>query len=123
MLELMNTVNNALKHQNNYPAFRIYENDDSLLLESEIPGVNPEHINLELNDNVLTINFEKKFEEDQNTVTLRNEREFGKFTRSFQLPFRIKEDEIQAEYKYGVLKVHLPKAEEEKPKKIAIKTS
>lgn len=123
MLELMNTMNHTLKHQNLYPAFRIYENDDNLLLETEIPGVHPDNINLELNDNVLTINFEKKLDEDQNTVNLRNERESGKFSRSFQLPFRVKENDIQAEYKYGVLRINLPKAEEEKPKKISIKTA
>jgi len=120
--DLMNTINQAIRNRNEYPAFRMYENDDGLLLTAEVPGVNPEDINLEINDNVLTITIEKKPEENENLKILRSEREYGKFIRSFQLPIKIKEDEISAEYKYGILRILLPKAEEEKPKKIAIQT-
>ncbi len=107
IFEFMNSINEAFRYRNEYP---------------EIPGVNPEDIQLELHDNTFIISVEKKQDLNENYTIIRNEREFGKFTRSFQLPYKINESQIQAEYKYGVLKVLLPKAEEEKPKKIAIKT-
>jgi HSP20 family protein len=121
--DIMNTLNQVVRNRSEYPAFRMYENDDGYLLMTEVPGINPEDIQIELNDNVLTINVEKKPEKNENLTVLRNEIEYGKFVRSFQLPFKVKEEEIEAEYKYGVLKILLPKAEEEKPKKIAIKSA
>ncbi|GIX42314.1 MAG: hypothetical protein KatS3mg129_2047 [Leptospiraceae bacterium] len=121
--DFMNSINQAIRNRNEYPVFRMYENDDGLYLVAEVPGVKPEDINLELNDNVLTITVEKKPEEDENLTVLRSEREYGKFIRSFQLPFKVKEEDISAEYKYGILRITLPKAEEEKPKKIAIKSA
>lgn len=122
VMEFMNSINETLKQRNTYPRFRMYENDDGLLLETEIPGVNVEDINIELHDSNLNIVIEKKPENYENVTVLRNERDFGKFIRNFQLPYKVKENEIQAEYKSGILKIFLPKADEEKPRKIAIKS-
>ncbi|MCS7205879.1 MAG: Hsp20/alpha crystallin family protein [Leptospiraceae bacterium] len=122
VIEFMNTINETLRSRERYPKFRVYENDDGILLKSEIPGVEPENIQIELQDNNLVISVEKKQDQHEGATLLRNEREFGKFTRTFQLPFKVKDQEIQAEYKLGILTIVLPKADEEKPKRIAIKS-
>ena len=80
-----------------------------------------EDFNLELQDGVLTLSGERKFEEPANGVEYhRIERSTGKFFRSFSLPQTVKNDEIKASFRDGILEVHVPKADEAKPKQIAI---
>lgn len=91
-------------------------------MRAEVPGVHPENIDVQVKEDVLTLTIEKKseVEGEEKTKALRHERRQGKFTRSFQLPFRVDADRVQAECRLGVLTVELPKAEVEKPKKIAV---
>lgn len=80
-----------------------------------------EDFNLELKDRTLMLSGERKFEEPANGVEYhRVERPAGKFTRSFFLPQTVKQDGIKATYRDGILEVYVPKAEEAKPKQIAI---
>jgi HSP20 family protein len=80
-----------------------------------------ENFNLEVKDGTLTLSGERKFEEAANGVEYhRVERVSGKFVRSFYLPQTVKSDDIKATYRDGILEVHVPKAEEAKPKQIAI---
>ena len=104
-----------------FPPVDILESKDSYLIRAELPGMKKEDFNLELHDGTLTLSGERKFEEPANGVEYhRVERVSGKFSRSFYLPQTIKSDGIKATYRDGILEIHVPKAEEAKPKQIAI---
>ena len=105
-------------------ALDVVESEDEYLVKASLPGINPEDLEITFEDNRLTIKGESKEEEeiDEARFHLR-ERRFGRFTRSIKLPSGIESEKIEANYDKGVLKLHLPKVEEVKPKKIMIKTS
>jgi HSP20 family protein len=104
-----------------FPPVDILESKDSYLIRAELPGMKREDFNLEVHDGSLTLSGERKFEEAANGVEYhRAERVAGKFTRSFYLPQTVKSDAIKATYRDGILEIHVPKAEEAKPKQIAI---
>ena len=104
-----------------FPPVDILESKDSYLIRAELPGIKKENFNLEVKDGTLTLSGERKFEEAANGVEYhRVERVSGKFVRSFYLPQTVKSDDIKATYRDGILEVHVPKAEEAKPKQIAI---
>lgn len=104
-----------------FPPVDVLESRDSYLIRAELPGMKKEDFNLELQDGVLTLSGERKFEEPANGVEYhRIERSTGKFFRSFSLPQTVKTDEIKASFRDGILEVHVPKADEAKPKQIAI---
>ena len=112
------TANNATAW---FPPVDVLESRDSYLIRAELPGMKKEDFNLELQDGVLTLSGERKFEEPANGVEYhRIERSSGKFFRSFSLPQTVKNDEIKASFRDGILEVHVPKADEAKPKQIAI---
>ena len=104
-------------------ALDVVESEDEYLVKASLPGINPEDLEITFEDNQLTIKGESKEEEeiDEARFHLR-ERRFGRFTRSIKLPSGIESEKIEANYDKGVLKLHLPKVEEVKPKKISIKT-
>jgi HSP20 family protein len=104
-----------------FPPVDILESRDSYLIRAELPGMKREDFNLEVHDGSLTLSGERKFEEPANGVEYhRVERLSGKFSRSFYLPQTVKSDGIKATYRDGILEIHVPKAEEAKPKQIAI---
>jgi len=104
------------------PAVDIVEKTDEYLVALELPGVNKDDVKITLESNVLTIRGEKKQESEKKDENLhRVERSYGMFQRSFTLPLTVKSDKIDASYKDGVLQIHLPKAEEAKPKAIDVK--
>jgi len=98
----------------------IKENEDEYTIEAEMPGMNKEDIQLEINDDYLTISAEHKEEkEEKNENYIRRERRQGRYTRSFHLE-NVNQDDIKAEYNEGILKVHLPKEEKTPVKKRTI---
>jgi len=104
-----------------YPPVDILESKDSYLIRAELPGMKKEDVNLEVQEGTLTLSGERKFDEPASGVEYhRVERVTGKFSRSFYLPQTIKQDSIKATFKDGILEVHVPKADEAKPKQIAI---
>ena len=104
-----------------YPPVDIFESKDSYLIRAELPGMKKEDFNLELKDSTLTLSGERKFEEPKDgTEYHRVERLAGKFSRSFYLPQTVKQDGIKATYRDGILDVHVPKADEAKPKQITV---
>ena len=105
------------------PAVNIHETDDALHLEVNAPGRNKEDFNLSVEDNQLTISYEKKQENETNThKTIRREFSFESFKRSFNLGEEINAENIQAKYENGVLKLYLPKKQvvKESAKQISI---
>ncbi|MBD3305601.1 Hsp20 family protein [candidate division KSB3 bacterium] len=105
------------------PAVDVSETENEIIVKAELPGMTQENIDLNLQDNILTLKGEKKQEsKEENENFHRVERSYGSFTRTFTLPSGVKEEDIKANFKDGVLMITLPKAEEAKPKKIAIST-
>ena len=106
------------------PALDVADDKDNLVVKVELPGMKKEDINLSLHDGVLTVSGERKHErEAREGGTFRSERYFGKFQRSVTLPSAVDSSKVNASYKDGILTVELPKAEEAKPKQIAVNVS
>ena len=100
----------------------VIETDDEFIVKASIPGINPDELDISLVDNVLTIKGEIKAEEESEDVRYHlRERRFGMFQRSISLPVPVNADKVEATYENGVLILHIPKAEEVKPKHISIK--
>lgn len=103
------------------PAVDIYEHEGNLVLKAELPGIDPKDVDVRVENNVLTLRGERKFESEVKREKYhRVERAYGSFSRSFTLPATVDTDRIRAEYKDGVLRVTLPVREEAKPKQISI---
>ena len=103
------------------PAVDIYEHENNIVIKAELPGVDPKDVDIRLDNNVLTVQGERKLDNEVKKENYhRVERSYGAFTRSFTLPTTVDASGIKAEYKDGVLRVTLPKREEAKPKQIQI---
>lgn len=104
------------------PSVDIFENKDNIVLEAELPGLKPEDVNISIENNVLTISGERKFEKkDEGDNFHRVERGYGSFTRSFTLPPTVSAENATAEFENGILHLTLAKREEAKPRRIEIK--
>ncbi len=106
------------------PAVDIYETNEAIVLNAELPGVTPEDISVEVKDNTLTLKGEKKFAREVKEENYhRVERSYGTFQRAFTLPGTVAQEKVKAQFKDGVLKITLPKVEEAKPKQIKVEVS
>jgi HSP20 family protein len=104
------------------PAVDLREEEGQYVIEADMPGMKREDIEIHVENNVLSIRGERKFEaESQKETYHRIERAYGRFTRSFTLPSRVEAEKISATYRDGILQLVVPKAEESKPKRISIK--
>ena len=104
------------------PAVDVFDTKEAVVLKAELAGMNPDDIQIEIEDNVLTIKGERRFEEKVDEERYyRVERRFGSFQRSLALPQGVKAEKIGAAYDDGILTVTVPKVEVEKPKRIEVK--
>ncbi|MBT7558002.1 Hsp20/alpha crystallin family protein [Candidatus Woesearchaeota archaeon] len=107
-----------------YPKVNVYEYDDKIGIVAEIPGLNKKQLNVEVEDGVLTISGDKHSTfEDDGAKVLRRELKQSSFKRSFELGELLDGNNIDANFKDGVLSVSIPKMEPEKPKKTFVKIS
>lgn len=107
-----------------YPPVDIQDRGGEILIEAELPGMKKEDIDIRIENNVLTLQGQRKREhEAKEEGYFRSERVYGGFSRSFTLPSTVAVNKITASYKDGVLTVSLPKAEEAKPRQIEVKVS
>lgn len=103
------------------PAVDIMDHDDHIVITAEIPGVDKKDISVDVKDRVLTLRGERSSDNEvKEDRFYRRERTFGKFERSFTLPAAVDPDNIEAEYKDGVLKIEVPKPEGHKPRQISV---
>ena len=103
------------------PAFNVYEEGDNYVVETQIPGLKPEDIDITLEQGVLTVKGETKNEQERKERNyIVREHQTGSFSRSLRLPYAVNADAVQATYEHGVLRLSLPKAEEAKPHRIQI---
>ena len=106
------------------PAVDVQETDKEYLIKADLPDVKKEDVKVELLDGTLTIEGERQQEKEEKGKTFHKiEREYGKFLRRFAMPSEVDASKVQADFKNGVLNVHLPKSATAKPKAIDVKVS
>jgi HSP20 family protein len=104
------------------PALDISERKDAYLVTVEVPGVEPEDLDITMEDGLLTIQGERQFTSESSEQQFhRVERRYGAFRRSITLPAQVQADQIEATFDNGVLQIVVPKAEEAKPKRIQVR--
>jgi HSP20 family protein len=103
------------------PPVDVYEDEHNVTLKIEVPGIDEKDIDVRIENNVLTVHGERKFEKEEKEENYRRvESQYGSFTRTFTLPTTVDAEKVQADYDKGVLKVTLPKKAEAKPKQIKV---
>ena len=103
------------------PSVDIFETEGEIIVQAEVPGMDRKDIELSLENNVLTLKGDRKFQkETKDENHHRIERSYGSFSRSFSIPAMVNEDKIRADYNEGVLSISLPKKEHARPKQIKI---
>jgi HSP20 family protein len=106
------------------PPVDIYEDEHNLVLKLEVPGVNEENLDIQVENNTLSVKGERSFEKDEKEENFhRIERRYGSFFRTFRLPNTVDSEKIEAHYDKGVLKISLAKKAEAKPKQIKVGVS
>jgi HSP20 family protein len=105
------------------PALDVEEDEERFTLHVELPGIDPNDVEVSLEENILTIGGERRFYGESSEEGFRRiERRFGRFHRSIRLPDRVAGDQVEARYKDGLLTVVVPKAEEAKPRRIEVQS-
>lgn len=113
-----------LQAASGYPPLKVWADEESVLITAEIPGVRADDLDIHIEEGSLTLSGERRRDDLPDNVSYhRRERSYGKFARSLSLPFRIDVDQVEAVLKNGVLTLTLPRAEEDKPRKLEIKVS
>ncbi|MEW6131221.1 MAG: Hsp20/alpha crystallin family protein [Acidobacteriota bacterium] len=103
------------------PSCDIYETENEIVVKAELPGAKKEDVKVNIENNILTLSGERKFEEETRKENyVRVERKYGEFLRSFTLPMTVDANKVVADFKDGLLTITLPKKEEAKPKPIEI---
>jgi HSP20 family protein len=103
-----------------FPFVDVFSNGEDTVITVELPGLKKEDIVLEIKDNLFRVSGERKIEYPENASVHRLERKNRKFDRTVRLPVKVDTDKVNAEYKNGVLKVVLPRAESDRPKQIKV---
>jgi len=113
--------NEALSTTTFTPAVDVYEDEHSVTLKIEVPGIDEKDIDVRVENNTLTVHGERKFEKEEKEENYRRvESQYGSFTRTFTLPTTVDSEKIEANYDKGVLKIQLAKKAEAQPKQIKI---
>ena len=107
-----------------FPAINIWANEDGVAVSAKLPGVTAENIDISVKENTVTIaGTRDAIALDEGQRFLRRERRDGDFGRTFRLPFMVDSNGVEAVFKNGILNISLPRAEEDKPRKISVKTA
>jgi HSP20 family protein len=119
MDELMRSTGNGGNRATGFtPLVDVHETENEYLVKVDLPGVKADDVNVEVNENALSISGSRVAEETGQTQLV--ERPYGSFVRTLTLPQGVDNDSIEAGYQDGVLELHIPKPAEQKPKKITI---
>ncbi len=107
-----------------FPAMNVWTNPEGAVVTAELPGVSPEDLDISVVGETLTVSGSRPAEElPEGARYHRQERGYGKFTRTFELPFPVESDKVEASFDKGVLYIALPRAEADKPRKISVKSN
>ena len=116
-----NSQDESLTSSSFAPAVDVYEDEHDVTLKIEVPGIDEKDIDVRVENNTLTVHGERKIEKEEKEENYRRvERQYGSFTRTFNLPATVDAEKVQADYDKGVLKITLPKKAEAKPKQIKV---
>ena len=103
------------------PPVDVYEDEHNVVLKLEVPGVNEQDLDIQLENNTLTVKGERKFEKEEKEENFhRIERRYGSFVRTFRLPNIVDSEKVEAHYDKGVLRISVAKKPEAKPKQIKV---
>ena len=106
------------------PSMDVYETDDKIVAKLELPGIEPDNVDVSVEDSTLTISGRREFSDEVNEESYhRVERRYGSFTRAITLPHTADAENVNANFDNGVLTIEVAKAEKAKPKKIQVKAS
>jgi HSP20 family protein len=106
-----------------YPALNALSGKESVIVTAELPGINPDKLNISVHNDTLSISGSRDIEKlKEGEVYHRQERSHGQFSRTIKLPFNANPERVDASYKKGILSITLQRREADKPKKIAIKS-
>lgn len=112
------------RNRTTYPLMNVWTGEDGIVIDAELPGVDPKDVDIAVQGDELTLSGKVNVDEPAEGETYhRRERPAGEFTRTLQLPFRAQTGAVKANYKNGILRVTVPRSEEEKPRKIAIEAA
>lgn len=106
-----------------FPAFNIYANDEGAVMMAELPGVAMEDVELVVSGNRVSVKGKRREAASENATRIRRERQKGEFSRAYELPFNIEASKVEAKSNKGVLRIELPRAETDKPRRIEVKTA
>ena len=113
-------IGGASEVSTSFPAFNVWSNEEGAVLTSELPGVKLEDLDITVTGKEVSVKGSRKEGENHDVRYLRRERPSGEFTRSFELPYQIDASRVEAKMTGGVLRVDLPRAENDKPRKITV---
>ncbi|MEI7989635.1 MAG: Hsp20/alpha crystallin family protein [Chloroflexota bacterium] len=131
MDQLKNEMNRLLSNHmpthrtvSSYPAMNVWANEEEAVITTEIPGVSPENIDISVVGETLTLKGTHTPDEiPEEACCYRQERASGSFTRAIELPYNVDANKVEAVFSKGVLRIKLPRAEEDKPRKITVKAA
>ena len=119
--DMLTSDNSDFSNFSKVPAAELSETDDAVNLKLEVPGMNAKDLDIQVTENAVSIRGERKEETTtEENGTKRSEFRYGKFERVIPLPTRIQNTDVKADYKDGILNLHLPKAQEEKNKVVKV---
>jgi len=121
---LFNRVTPEHRPAYDYPAMNILANEEEAIITAEIPGVKPKDFEISVVGETLTLKGTRNSDElPKEASCYRQERGYGSFTRSIELPYHVDANKVEAVFSKGILKVKMPRSEEDKPKKIVVKAA
>jgi HSP20 family protein len=107
-----------------FPAVNVWQSEEAVAITAELPGIEPSDIEITVKDNLLTLTGERKAPDIAGDATWhRRERAFGRFARTIRLPFPARDDQVQARFANGVLRIAVARPEEDRPRRIEIKAA
>ncbi|HJQ84112.1 MAG TPA: Hsp20/alpha crystallin family protein [Candidatus Binatia bacterium] len=107
-----------------YPPVNVFDEGEAFVVKAEVPGVEPNQVEIDVEDDTLTVGGERAFAEpNKDAAYHRRERGQGRFRRVIRLPGRVAADEAKAQYRNGVLTITIPKAKETRPRKVEIQAA
>lgn len=113
-------IGNGDEVSTSFPAFNVWSNEEGAILTSELPGIKMEDLDITVTGKEVTIKGARKEGDGYDARYLRRERPAGEFTRSFEVPYQIDAARVEAKLSNGILRIELPRAENDKPRKIAV---
>jgi len=106
-----------------FPPINIWLGENSVVVTGELPGVTPDDVTINLQEDVLTLEGARRPKPEQDVNWQRSERAYGSFSRTVQLPFRVDPDKVQARFSNGILEIEMERLAADRPKKIEIRAA